>query len=382
MSTSSQARDVFDRMALAPELRNRIYKFALCHSENDGVIAPASEGCSEERVEEPRRFELAWLRSLGLEDVPPFDNLLGAHEPDSPPRVLDRFTHDRVVPRAEDAPGEDAIDDGEWRHRRRRRERGGRRGAGGPVLTRLSRQVREERLPLFYGSNHFHFMLGKDSQFPRDGNAGANTKSAIGDRTPRLPPVVVFAHALGDKLLRTLARFSLTSADGQGFMLVRRGEADPGVFYHDKNHRFELKQGAMRDAVALHQTAIQDPGPLVRWESRQLNVEFAQWLVQAWLCVLTIEYGLLCFEEGWRAVLSAGDVRLESQAAATEGEGAKLGDGSEGDDSEGDDPEGEEDSELGSEGCDDVVGAEVSGEAEPDGGVTQGDGKGWKSIFG
>ena len=30
-------------MALAPELRNRIYKFALCHSENDGVIAPASE---------------------------------------------------------------------------------------------------------------------------------------------------------------------------------------------------------------------------------------------------------------------------------------------------------------------------------------------------
>ncbi|KAK3068102.1 hypothetical protein LTR53_014590 [Teratosphaeriaceae sp. CCFEE 6253] len=264
-------------MALTPDLRNRIYKFALCHSENDGVIAPASEvdARTKERVEEPRRFELAWLRSLGLEDVPPFDNLLDAHEPDSPPRVLDRFTHDRVVPRAEDAPGEDAIDDGEWRHRRRRRERGGRRGAGGPVLTRLSKQVREESLPLFYGSNHFHFMLGKDSQFPRDDNAGANTTPAMSDHTLRLPPVVVFAHALGDKLLRSLARFSVTSADGQGFMFVDRGEADPGVFYHNGNHRFELEHGAMGGPTALPRAASQDPGPLVQWEGGQLRVEFA-----------------------------------------------------------------------------------------------------------
>ncbi|KAK3109578.1 hypothetical protein LTR53_017025 [Teratosphaeriaceae sp. CCFEE 6253] len=240
------------------------------------------------------------------------------------------------------------------------------------ALTKVTHQVRAESLSLFYAYNEFHFVLGCQSR-PPGIYWDEVAESYKREPTTRLPPVVAFAMAIQDTLLREIACFSLSDGSGECFKVVNKNNADPQVYFKNSSRRFELRDDSLTNPVALKWPPLPKTGPLARWRSRYLKLEFAQLLAHGRLCVMTIEYGVICFLEGWRELLGSGELRLEPRGITPENdvEGAEEEDSDDEDEDSDDEDADEDDGELSHDG----------GRVEHSEGEAEADGKP-QSIFG
>ncbi|KAK4950378.1 hypothetical protein LTR10_011359 [Elasticomyces elasticus] len=293
---------------LPSELRNQIYDLALCHYENDGVISPACySACATNETSSIVFVQGAWrsgdlsrsnfgddvsLRAHGLDQKFKDRSLLEDNSKLGP--------SDFDLTKAEQRSGllephdifsyEDQSDKDPAKH--------GFKCLHGhvcsymcllqPALTRASRQLRTECLPLFYSTNESRLML----------NVNPNMDAANPRATKDIHPLAVkFWRTVGDTHLRTMKTFVLSLGEQctLHFTTLPAGSFQAQLNRENLSARSRTKKAELMVSNALDEKWVTH----FTKETAEREVEdlaFVQWVTEGGLCVQNIEQALVLFD--------------------------------------------------------------------------------------
>ncbi|KAK5717125.1 hypothetical protein LTR15_009014 [Elasticomyces elasticus] len=318
---------------LAPELRNRIAELVLYHTENEGVISSACHNSTDSDISTIVHVNGKWRTGRLVRS-----NFGG--DLDSQAQNISHGIRERVrleessklgpsdydLTEAEQCSGllqpYDFFFDGNIRA-------GIDMVYGHPALTRASRQLRKENLPLFYSTNEFRVMMRPLIRTSTAANT-VGTLYTLGKKVQlckKLPMAVNFWRAVGDTNLRNMKLFTLSlwkdcdlcvsnSSSGGAQLDIRRSMPDTG------GHIAQLK--GLNPADPYHHDRVRqlrsqiDSMDKDKVERKAQNLAFAQLIEEGGLCVQTIERALLSFgfKADWVAQLKyTPRVTLAEQAA-------------------------------------------------------------------